>query len=68
MIAIKLYTRDGAEVTTVRIPPFLIPAEGILWGERTFFLDREVQQYREGLLFVITETGGARPVEAGGPC
>lgn len=61
MQKVKLITRAGGYVTTVLVPPFNPPAEGIIWGSRSFFLDTaDVRPegylvYREGLVFYATE-------------
>lgn len=34
---IDLRTRDDNYVTTVKIPPFLVPPEVIIWGTRMFY-------------------------------
>lgn len=51
MERVILYTRDGRAVTTIEMPPFILPAEGVLWGERTFFR-RPDGKYYEGLLWI----------------
>jgi hypothetical protein len=41
-------------VTTILVPPFHVPAEGIHWGSRAFFFaERRPEEdfYREGLLY-----------------
>jgi hypothetical protein len=54
--AILLNAR-GQHVCKVPLPPFRVPAQGILWGER-FFRIHEMDSdgnlvYREGLLWVV---------------
>lgn len=52
MIDIVLYTHDGAVVTTVKCPPFLILPEALLWGSR-FFIRRDDDKYYEGFVHYI---------------
>jgi hypothetical protein len=47
---IKLLTRTGDFVAEIEMPAFDPMPEGVLWGQRAFFLDHE--QYREGFLYV----------------
>lgn len=54
MRKVKLYTRDGGYVATVEIPTTRPGPEGIMWGERTFFLNTSgTHHYVEGLLFYV---------------
>lgn len=54
MVQVKLHTYDEREVTTVTTPPFIIPPEGVIWGQRCFFL-RPNGKYCEGLLYPIID-------------
>jgi hypothetical protein len=45
-----LFTRTGAFVVEVLVPPFQLPAEVIVWGER-FFVRNAEGEYREGLAY-----------------
>jgi len=63
MIEVTLYTTGGHEVTTVQVPPFALPPEGILWGERTFFRGPD-GRYVEGLLWAAPEAFTVRPSAA----
>lgn len=50
MTPVELQTSDGHLVVTGRVPPFMTPAEVILWGSRVFKLFEETEQrivYRE---------------------
>lgn len=65
MEQIPLYTRDGAYVCDVYVPPFTPPAEMLVWGQR-YFARRADGKYYEGLAYWCGST--LRPVraEAGG--
>lgn len=56
MMKAKLYTRSGEYVITAILPPFMVPAEGLYWGNRAFFWNAEHEQYREGLLYPVMDT------------
>ena len=69
MFGITLYTRDGQPVTSVVVPPWKIPPEAYLWGERTFFR-RPDGKYYEGLMVATAMTANhcLGNSEAGAPC
>lgn len=48
----RLLTREGGFVTTVQTPPFQIPADVIVWGER-FFVRDPAGEYREGMAYAV---------------
>jgi len=67
---IDLHTAAGELVVTVTVPPFVRPAEGIMWGQRFFALVPGVAPepyYREGMLWWVGGwvPGGAPPERSG---
>lgn len=56
MIETKLYAMRGEYVATVLIPPFVTPADAIVWGSRMFIL--KDGKYIEGLAFYAVQTIG----------
>jgi hypothetical protein len=56
LVPVRLETRDGRYVVTLKMPPFVVWPEAVQWGQRTFFLhdqggDFGIPVYREGLLW-----------------
>lgn len=78
----RLETRDGAHVRTVYVPPFAIPPDALLWGDRLFlhqfinpwdirpgFSLRSVEVYREAVAVAVMpghERRAASPKMEGG--
>lgn len=55
---VMLTTRNGDFVSEVALPPFMPPAEIVVWGQRYFVLSNEVQTadelvYREALPWYV---------------
>jgi len=51
----KLYTHLGGFLATVLVPDFVVQPEGIQWSNRFFFWDQKRDQYREGMLYEVTD-------------
>jgi hypothetical protein len=56
-IPTMLFTRTGKLVTEVLVPPFQLPAEIIVWGER-FFVRTPQGEYREGMPWFAYDVPG----------
>jgi hypothetical protein len=51
---VPLYTRAGEFVVTVKILPYKLMPEAILWGAR-YFIKRDDGKYYEGFVHMVVE-------------
>ena len=54
MKPVRLSTREGEYVTTVRIPAMNRPPDAIMWGQR-MFMHISADHYSEGMLYVVPD-------------
>jgi hypothetical protein len=60
MDLVKLYTRGGDYVATIRMPPFNPPPEAISWATRLFARNEE-GDYREGMTWFAPDDATVNP-------